>query len=135
MKSKRKLIAILSIIVIALIGCVLLIPQRTDMAFVEAGQVTFVYDGKNVHTALSEEDLNEIIKMFDNKLLYDDFPACGFSESVSIQLNESEVFCIACDGHNLVYWKNRDRYFAVSKKEIVLLHELLSKYGFFFPCI
>ena len=135
MKSKKTLITILSITAIFLIGCVLLIPQRTDMAFVEAGQVTFVYDGKNIHTILSEEDLNKIIKMFDNKLLYHDFPACGFSESISIQLNESEVFCIACDGHNLVYWKNKDRYFTLSKKEIVLLHELLSKYGFSFPCI
>ena len=59
MKSKKTLITILSITAIFLIGCVLLIPQRTDMAFVEAGQVTFVYDGKNIHTILSEEDLNK----------------------------------------------------------------------------
>ena len=135
MKSKRKLITIFIVIVMAIICGTLFILQRTDMAFVDVGHVTFVYRDKNVHTALSEEDLSEILKILDNKVLYIDYPACGFSESVSIQLNESEIFCIACDGHNLIYWKNSDRYFTVSKKEIVYLHELLSKYGFSFPCI
>ena len=135
MNLKRKWIVILIVIVMAIISSVLFVPQRTNMALVDVGHVTFVYRDKNVHTVLSEEDLSEILKILDNKVLYIDYPACGFSESVSIQLNESEIFCIACDGHNLIYWKNKDRYFTVSKKEIVYLHELLSKYGISFPGI
>lgn len=135
MRSKRALGTVIRNIAIVLIICALIIPQRTDMDFVEVGRVTFVYGEKEIHTMLSEDDLQEIIEMFDNKVLFRDSPACGFSESVSIQLNESEVLCLACDGHSLVYWKNKDRYFKVSSKDIVRLHELLSEYGFSFPCV
>lgn len=110
--------------------------ERVDIPYVESGKVFFRYAESDVQEVLSASDLSSISKMFAGKIVYKDMPSCGFSESVSIQINEgSQVFYVARDGCGVIYWKNADKYFKLSDNEIKILHSILINYGFSFPCV
>lgn len=99
------------------------------------GTVIFIYGDNNINESLSQNDLNFLIDLFDNKIMYRDDPSCGFSKNVSILFNDSEYFCFACDTCPVVYWESRNKYFRLSDLEYKELVEMLSEYGVFFPCI
>jgi len=72
--------------------------NRTDTSTISNGRIRFEYNGKNILDDLSEEDLNTIKEIFNNKKLYKDSPSCGFDDNIAILFNaESQVFCIARD--------------------------------------
>jgi len=130
---KKWLILIAAIIMLIILWH---IPERMKVTDVQSGKVVFRYGESNVDEMLSLSDLSSIKKMFSGKVVYKDMPACGFSESVSIQLNGgSQVFFVACDGCGLVYWKEADKYFRLYSFEKELLHSILKSYGFSFPCV
>lgn len=136
---KRRYIVITSLVLlfIAFLGGALYFmkPQRTDMSKVENGSVHFAYDDENIATELADEDLDIIKDIFDHKKLYKDNPSCGFTEQVSVSLNDdSEIFCIACDTCPILYSKKDDRYFKLSERDNTVMRELLKNYGFHFPC-
>lgn len=116
-------------VIIALFG------EKTDMCFAKSGTAIFKYNEYNISQPLSEQDLDSIIEIFNNKSLYRDNPSCGFTEDVSIQFNESETFCIACDNCPVIYWKNKNRYLGLSDDENSSLRDILKKYGYVFPCV
>ncbi len=110
--------------------------DRVKISNFENGELFFRYFESDLQNVLNESDLHSISKMFNGKLLYSDNPSCGFSESVSIKINDGyEVFCVARDGCGIIYWKNADKYFKLSNAELKQLHSILSGYGFYFPCV
>lgn len=57
------------------------------------------------------------------------------SLKVSVNLDNC-TYCFACDGHEIVYYQNFDRYLTLSKDEVNEIHTIiLAKYGFYFPCV
>lgn len=133
---KKAVIYLGIIFVLILVVCTIFIlcSKKTDMSFVKSGTAIFKYNKYNTSQPLSDQDLDSIIEIFNNKSLYRDNPSCGFTEDVSIQFNESETFCIACDTCPVIYWKNKDRYLGLSDYENSALRDILGKYGFTFPC-
>ena len=113
----------------------MLIPKKTDMTFSETGETNFKYNTADFHMQLSNDDLLLINNIFSGKKLYNDNPSCGFTQNVSIILNNTESFYIACDSCPIIYWKNKNKYFRISEKEYSQLKDVLEKYGFTFPCV
>ena len=100
-----------------------------------SGSVTFVYDDINISKKLSDEDLNTLIELFDNKKLYKDNLTCGFSKNIAVIFDESEIFCIACDECPIIYYWNSEQFFKLTSQENELLRSILTRYGFYFPCV
>lgn len=138
MMKRYLIISTVVLLIILIIGgeWLLMKSYRTDMSTINNGKVRFEYGDENILTDLSEEDLNTIREIFDDKKLYKDNPSCGFSESIAVLLNDdSQIFCIACDTCPIIYNKNEGLYFKLSDEENILLRNLLKKYGFYFPCL
>ena len=113
----------------------LLLSNSVDIKDSKGGAIIFKYGDNNINESLSQDDLNFIIKLFDDKIMYRDNPSCGFTKSVSVLLDDSEYFCFSCDSCPVVYWENRNKYFRLSDSEYKELVEMLSEYGVFFPCV
>lgn len=136
MKSKIKIVLFCFIFLI-IVSCIILIltTQMTKINMSSQGKIIYIYDFYNINSDLMDEDIHEITKMFNNKIMYMDNPSCGFSKNISIKLNDSEYFCLARDSCHIVYWENKNRYFKLSSSEYTLLMTILSKYGAVFPCV
>ncbi len=136
---KNTIIIIISIVMVLslTVGVVAFLSNsnKTSTDTTESGRAIFEYDDLKISENLSDEDLNIIRKMFDNKKLYKDNPSCGFSENIAVVLDKSEVFCIACDECPIIYYKNKGMFFKLSAQENKIFRSILTKYGFFFPCI
>ena len=138
MMKRNLIISAVALFVILVIGggWLLMNSNRTNMSTINNGRVRFEYGDKDILTDLSEEDLNTIKEIFNNKRLYKDNPSCGFSESIAVLLNDdAQIFYIACDTCPIIYYKNEGLYFKISDEENTLLRNLLKKYGFYFPCV
>lgn len=122
-----------------LIGIILIILLTSCSSTVQIqngtkGIAKFKYEDVNIETELSSEHLKEITNMFNNKELYFDSPSCGFSENVSVKI-DNQTFCIANDMCGMIYLREANKYFAVSKSDSILLRDILEQYGFSFPCV
>lgn len=128
-------IATVVLIIVACVGCEMTLFSKVDMTIAKKGEAIFHYGEKNIIQAIKSEDLEHIRNIFNGKRLCSDNLSCGFSDNVSIVINETERFCFACDGCPVVYWKNKNKYFKLSEAEHIELREILSGYGFSFPCV
>lgn len=88
------------------------------MKNVSKGEANFIHNSTNIHEELSKNDIDTIKEIFDGKKLYNDNPSCGFSEDVSLVLDNTESFYMACDTCPIIYYKNEDKYFKLSDDEI-----------------
>ena len=125
------------VIVVLLVAFVLITKTFLWFTFTPVSlttMVNFQYGDQNVHTKVSAEDASRIKSILNFKELYSDMPSCGFGIDVSICLDNC-VYCPACDGHDIVYYKNLNLYMTLSQEEINELHTILGKYGFHFPCV
>lgn len=125
----------IAVFVTILFVIALLLSNSVDIKDSKDGAVIFTYEDNNVNESLSQDDLNFIIKLFDDKIMYIDDPSCGFTKNVSVLLDDSEYFCFACDTCPVVYWESRNKYFRLSDSEYKDLVAMLSEYGVFFPCV
>ena len=133
---KIKLLIIVSILtVLIIIGSSVMIYNTVRITNVFEGEAVFKYGGSNEINSISKQDIDNIIKIFNGKFTYKDNPSCGFSEDISVKLNNDQIFCFARDTCPIIYWKNKDRYFKISKSQKTELYEILNKYGFYFPCV
>ena len=128
---------IISLILVAIICTTLIIScsKTIDINFAVQGKVIFKYGEKNINQEISADNFSKICNLFNGKRLYSDNPSCGFTKDVSIVINETETFCIACDSCPIIYWENKNKYFKLSTIEYEELKKILSSYGFEFPCI
>ena len=109
--------------------------NKTNVNTINNGTVVFKYGEADISKKLSDEDLNTIKNIFNNKKLYKDSPSCGFSENIAVVLDGTQIFCIACDNCPIIYYKNEGLYFKISDQENELLRNILTRYGFHFPCV
>jgi hypothetical protein len=130
----KKYIVITSIALAFLLGGLLvfnvLIPKTNISA--ENASLFYVYDDIEINEQLSLEESVLLKTMFNNKRLYPDNPSCGFTENVSIRFDDL-VFCIACDGCEIIEFENK--YFKISKSDRETVNRIFEKYGGLFPCI
>ena len=103
---------------------------------VEDGAIiaVFRYGDVDISEPLTYEDSKVVREIFNGKYLYSDSLFCGFGEDVALIIN-GDTYCIACDSCGTIYDIKEDKYFELSDKETEILHNLLGKYGFIFPCV
>lgn len=109
--------------------------EKVNMTVITDGNTNFYYGDYNISKSISIEHLTQIKNLFNGKYLYSDNPTCGFTENVSITLNNCEKFYFACDSCPIIYWQNKNKYFKLSSEEYAELMDILNTYGFVFPCI
>ena len=131
---KRWIISLILFVLSGLIIGILFWP-KVDMKFATNGVAIFKYDNHNISELISADDFSSICDLFNGKKLYSDNLSCGFSNDVSICINETESFCFAHDSCPVVYWKNKNKFFRLSQSEYDILTDILNKYGFIFPCL
>ena len=102
----KRISSIIGIVCILILG-ITLFSQKTDMEFAKSGNIICITDDLCINDPLSETDLNTIIEIFDQKILYRDSPSCGFSENIAIRINDKDIFCVARDGCPIVYWTSK----------------------------
>lgn len=99
------------------------------------GSVRFDYTDNTVQVL--QEDLKQLYKNMNHRVLRWDNPSCGFGEDVSMTLidenGQEHHFWFACDTCPIVYYKEQNRYFNLSNKEDAEIKKILSTYGFYFP--
>ena len=134
MKRKR-VYMVLAIIFSGLVLVFLLDSHKINISSVSRAEVTYVYGEKDISQELTEEELQELKTIFNGKRFYRDNPSCGFSEDISIKLDDSITFCIARDTCPYIYWQEGDRYIKLTEKEQQILYDILKKYGATFPCV
>lgn len=129
---KKKIIIIVSICVLL----AFLIINFSTVIIIGKENVTarYIYGDKNITTELLEEDATLVAEILNGKYVsFFDLPSCGFDENVSVVINE-KTFCIACDECGTVYFKERNGYISLDDSENKQLREILSDYGFEWPC-
>lgn len=93
---------------------------------------------KDINIELTQDESNELAKIFNNKVLYRDITGdifwFGFDENVSIRFG-SMIFCPACDGSSTIKLLNKDRYFKISKNDRKIVDQIFRKYGGYFPFV
>lgn len=126
---------IFTIMAVCSLGVIWAKTRKVDIAHAQTGYLTFVVGDVNVHERVSDKELSQIKELFIGKSLFRDNPSCGFTADISIEFDDTHTFCFANDGCPLVYWKENNQYFRLTKDEQAQLYGILEQYGFFFPCI
>ena len=111
---------------------------------IESIELVYKYAGKEVYKAIANEsEINSIVSVlkgvrFREESILFGTPSCGFSTDISliVQFGSSRItFCPACDGCPYLWIPDLECYIRISKRNIMILHRLLSEYGFAFPCV
>lgn len=133
---KKTIVIILAVAVTISLFVFYFVTDQVKINRIDDCKAIFKYAESDVCEQLDVEDSTQIAKLFHGKMLFDDYPACGFSRSVAVQFSGgTQIFQIARDGCGLIYLENADKYFKLSTQETEILHHILEKYGFSFPCI
>lgn len=106
--------------------------KLTDMSFAKKGQVIYQNYDNSIVRDLSDEEMQIVKSLFHHHIIHNakiDMPSCGFVEERSIRFNDSHTFCIACDGCDVIYWKEKNVYFCISDKKMNILKHMFIKYG------
>ena len=88
-------------------------------------------------TITDEDDLQLLKQLLNGRSYYRGGLHCGFSSWVSITMTNgrrSIMFCPAHDSCPLLRIGNSCRYLELSAESLAKFHEVLEKYGMFFPC-
>lgn len=109
--------------------------NRINTSTIINGMAIYEYNSIKISEELTEDDLKSVMAIFDNKKLYYGKPSCGFNERIAVVLDDTHVFCIACDDCPIIFYKNKEMYFNLSNQENRVLRDLLTQYGFCFPCV
>lgn len=134
---KPKIIGIVIVVAIMLVGLFLIGFNSKKVEIEKDSKIVGIFNCRdnNINVSFTDEDIDIIYEIFNGKKLYKDGLSCGFIEDVSIIINDNKKFYFALDGDPYVYFENEDRFFTLSDDENTKLKEVLSKYGFYFPCI
>lgn len=135
MKKNIIIFIIIIVIIICVVNGLRYISNRVNMNCVNYGVTTFIYEENDYIHELNDEDVEIIKTIFNGKKLSADNLSCGFSEDVSIILNNEMTLCIAQDTCPIVFWKEKNKYIRLSESEKMQLYDILKPYGFYFPCV
>ncbi len=125
----------ITITIVVLTACSKANAEYVDISDCASGAVRFEYGDASVNSSLSSEDLSKIKAIINNHVIKTDSPSCGFTEKVSILLDDKYSFCIANDTCPIIYFHNKDKYLYLSDSENTQLRDILETYGFVFPCV
>lgn len=130
----KRLLAILIITVIlfSFSGCGRTrVPKGADVT------LTFVYEEKEIHVTLDDDEAERVIVILDGNSyapVASGIPSCGFSMNVSLSVG-GQIFAIACDTCNCIQDFGKLRYFDIPQEDMEYIHSLFEKHGGCFPCI
>ena len=128
---RKKIIIMISVFVFLVL---LIVNFFTVIIGKENVTARYIYGDKNITTELTETDSNLVTEILNGKhISIFDLPSCGFDENVAVIIN-GKTFCIACDECGTVYFKERNGYISLDDSENKQLREILSDYGFEWPC-
>ena len=122
-------------IFLCILGFMYLRMNLVNIDNVNKGEAIFIHNDVSISHVLTDEEVKIFKEVFKYKLLYHDNPSCGFTDNISVRFDEALTFCFACDNCNGIYWKEKKKYFDLSDNEKIILHHMLEKYGFFWPCV
>ena len=128
-------ILVIFILIFIVCGIVYLKFNKINISFLNKVEVCFIYENNDTTNQLNNQEIEIIKAIFNKKIMHKENYSCGFSENISIKLNDQQTFCIARDSCPIIYWKEKNRYIKISDDEKNQLYTLLKPYGFFFPCI
>ena len=128
MMKKIIFLAICLILSISICSCAVV-----DISDSDTATLHFVNGEKNIETAMDENDFQAMTEILNGKMLYSDDLSCGFSKDVSVVI-DSQTFCFAYDDCATIYLLEEDKYFNISEEENKALRQILTLYGFEFPC-
>ena len=126
----KKAIIIL-FMVLAVMGIYYFSNHKIDVNHITHVSTCFYNQSYELH----DKEIEEIKSIFDGKKLSADNLSCGFSEDVSIILDNKMTLCIAQDTCAIVFYKEENKYIMLSESEKTQLYNILKPYGFYFPCI
>ena len=90
MRKKIVITSIITCIIVVILIVFLWKKTIINMNFLENGKLIFCYDDIYIKESCTEEELAIIFDIFNNKLLYKDNPSCGFSDEISIKINDEQ---------------------------------------------
>lgn len=134
---KSKIIGIVIVVVMVLVGLFLLSINSKKVEIEKDSKIVgiFNYKDNKVNVRFADENIDIIYEIFNGKKLYKDGLSCGFTGDVSIIIDDNLRFYFALDGDPYVYFENEDRFLTLTDDENTKLKEVLSRYGFYFPCV
>lgn len=109
--------------------------RRVRLSDIDKAEIRYNYETVSVNESLTKEETELITDVFENNFLYSDNPSCGFSQDISIVMDDDKTFCIARDTCGIIYWKEKDKYFKVSDEDIEKVHKIFENHGGKFPCV
>ncbi|MBE6665408.1 MAG: hypothetical protein E7603_04170 [Ruminococcaceae bacterium] len=104
-----------------------------DISDSTTAELRFIHGDKNIETEMSAEDLSVVTEILNGKVLYSENLSCGFSKDIAVVI-DNQTFCLACDDCATIYLLEEDKYFNISEEENAKLKQMLTLYGFDFPC-
>ena len=133
----KKIVALLAAAVCAVAVLVLFFIKGEHVKLGDVNKAVINYENGtvSVNESLTKEEISLISDIFEDKELYSDKPSCGFSDEISIVINDGQTFCIARDTCAIIYLKEKNLYFSVSEKDIELIHGIFENHGGKFPCV
>ena len=96
--------------------------------------ITYSYGDIHIWEELYGKDVDEVVKILNGKVEYNDNPACGFSEDISITIG-GYTFALACDSCGVVKNCTSGKYIYISDAERDVLEKLFTSRSGKFPCI
>ena len=121
------------------IFCVTRSTMEINSDFATETLLEFHYDDTSISVTITNEADVLILKQILSGRPFSNSSICPFSEDISITMTngkKSIMFCPANDGCPLLRIGNSGKKcIQISDENNTKLHEILEKYGMFFPCI
>ena len=99
--------------------------------FADQVSVRFAYADSDVELTITDEDDIVALKKILRGRSFEDSPACGFSNRISVTMSNGKrgvVFCPANDSCPIVRVGDSDRYIYISEEQRGILDGILGKY-------
>jgi len=111
---------------------------KLDTEFATGAILRYKYEDKNIEARIDDKKSLDQFKTLLKDKIYTDHPSCSFSTDISITLYDEQkeiVLCLACDGCPTVRIGETDKCVFLTDEAGAKLKQILSQYGFSFPCL
>ena len=129
---QRKIILIMLVLVLAVPFCGCGNTHRLENPGYAV--ITYSYGEIYFREEMYGNDVDAVVSVLSGKREYEDNPACGFSEDISISIN-GNTYALACDSCGVVKNCTTGKYIFISDSERDVLEELFASRGGKFPCV
>lgn len=119
---------------IAIVLAALFYGETVHLGNPDCAVITYSYGDIYIWEELYGKDVDDVVKILNGKREYNDNPACGFSEDISITIGKY-TFALACDSCGVVKDCTTGKYIFISDAERDVLEKLFTSRGGKFPCV